>query len=222
MQLIPAAGVEPARPCGHWILSPARLPIPPRRQSFTGVAGFEPTHEGVKVPCLTAWLHPYWEERAGAKSHPSLFVGWVKGLEPSTPGTTIRCSNQLSYTHHISCTRELATYSKKVARQKGLEPLAHCLEGSCSIHLSYGRTLLSQWVPLWRQFCVGTGCERNNTIPIAFCQGKSEKSFNFFALRAKMTVPACRNGLTAATFRHSPAQSPVQSRTPRPAHDAPR
>ena len=107
-------------------------------------------------------------------------------------------------------------------RPKGLEPPAHCLEGSCSIHLSYGRTLLSQWVPLWRQLCVGTGCERNNTIPIAFCQGKSEKSFNFFALRAKMAVPACRNGLTAATFRHSPAQSPVQSRTPRPAHDAPR
>ena len=70
---------------------------------------------------------------------PALFVGWVKGLEPSTPGTTIRCSNQLSYTHHISCTRELATYSKKVARQKGLEPLAHCLEGSCSIQLSYWR-----------------------------------------------------------------------------------
>ena len=56
--IIPAAGVEPARPCGHWILSPARLPIPPRRQSITGVAGFEPTHEGVKVPCLTAWLYP--------------------------------------------------------------------------------------------------------------------------------------------------------------------
>ena len=51
-------GVEPARPCGHWILSPARLPIPPRRQIVTGVAGFEPTHEGVKVPCLTAWLYP--------------------------------------------------------------------------------------------------------------------------------------------------------------------
>ena len=66
-------------------------------------------------------------------------MGWVKGLEPSTPGTTIRCSNQLSYTHHISCTRELATYSKKVARQKGLEPLAYCLEGSCSIQLSYWR-----------------------------------------------------------------------------------
>ncbi len=25
---------------------------------MTGVAGFEPTHEGVKVPCLTAWLYP--------------------------------------------------------------------------------------------------------------------------------------------------------------------
>ena len=107
-------------------------------------------------------------------------------------------------------------------RPKGLEPPAHCLEGSCSIHLSYGRTLLSQWVPLWRQFCVGTGCERNNTIPIAFCQGKSEKSFNFFALWAKMDVPACGNGLTAATFRQSPAQSPAQSRTPRPVHDVPR
>ncbi|WP_270329849.1 hypothetical protein [Enterococcus lactis] len=36
-------------------MSPARLPIPPRRQikRITGVAGFEPTHEGVKVPCLT-------------------------------------------------------------------------------------------------------------------------------------------------------------------------
>ena len=28
-------------------------------------------------------------------------MGWVKGLEPSTPGITIRYSNQLSYTHHI-------------------------------------------------------------------------------------------------------------------------
>jgi hypothetical protein len=28
---MPAEGLEPTRPCGHWILSPARLPIPPRR-----------------------------------------------------------------------------------------------------------------------------------------------------------------------------------------------
>ncbi len=25
---------------------------------MAGVAGFEPTNAGVKVPCLTAWLHP--------------------------------------------------------------------------------------------------------------------------------------------------------------------
>ena len=29
-------------------------------------------------------------------------LGWVMGLEPTTLGTTIRCSNQLSYTHHIN------------------------------------------------------------------------------------------------------------------------
>ena len=55
-------------------------------------------------------------------------------------------------------------------RPKGLEPPAHCLEGSCSIHLSYGRTLLSHWVPLWRQLCVGTRCEKYNTIWSPFCQ----------------------------------------------------
>ena len=25
---------------------------------MAGVAGIEPAHQGVKVPCLTAWLHP--------------------------------------------------------------------------------------------------------------------------------------------------------------------
>ena len=25
---------------------------------MAGVAGFEPTNAGVKVPCLTAWRHP--------------------------------------------------------------------------------------------------------------------------------------------------------------------
>ena len=28
-------------------------------------------------------------------------LGWKKGLEPSTFGTTIRRSNQLSYIHHV-------------------------------------------------------------------------------------------------------------------------
>ena len=28
-------------------------------------------------------------------------LGWMMGFEPTTPGITIRCSNQLSYTHQI-------------------------------------------------------------------------------------------------------------------------
>ena len=66
-------------------------------------------------------------------------MGWEMGLEPTTPGTTIRYSNQLSYTHHIIT----------MARQKGLEPLAYCLEGSCSIHLSYWRIYLRPTAELW-------------------------------------------------------------------------
>lgn len=29
-------------------------------------------------------------------------MGWIVGLEPTTSGTTIRRSNQLNYTHHVS------------------------------------------------------------------------------------------------------------------------
>ena len=42
---------------------------------------------------------------------------------------------------------------KELVRQKGLEPLAYCLEGSCSIQLSY-----------WREF-VGAGDENRTRIP---------------------------------------------------------
>ena len=30
--IMPAEGIEPTRSCDHWILSPARLPVPPRRR----------------------------------------------------------------------------------------------------------------------------------------------------------------------------------------------
>ena len=39
-------------------------------------------------------------------------LGWVKGLEPSTPGTTIRCSNQLSYTHHIADCSQIGSQNR--------------------------------------------------------------------------------------------------------------
>ena len=115
--------------------------------SVAGMAGLEPADEGVKVPCLTTWLHPCVEKQMRDRDPlpiPHLLVGWVKGLEPSTPGTTIRCSNQLSYTHHISgITREASPQAAlgEMVRQKGFEPPAYCLEGSCSIQLSYWREL---------------------------------------------------------------------------------
>ena len=39
-------------------------------------------------------------ERNLSPAYPD-YMGWMTGLEPATPGFTIRCSNQLSYTHHI-------------------------------------------------------------------------------------------------------------------------
>ena len=53
-------------------------------------------------------------------------MGWVMGFEPTVSRATIWRFNQLSYIHHM-------------ARLKGLEPLALCLEGRCSIQLSYRR-----------------------------------------------------------------------------------
>ncbi len=40
--------------------------------------------------------------------------GWVRGLEPPTSGTTIQCSNQLSYTHHKNKLRILIRLSEPV------------------------------------------------------------------------------------------------------------
>ena len=109
------------------------------RKNLAGMAGLEPANEGVKVPCLTAWLHPCVEKRDRGEPDPSPFVGWVKGLEPSTPGTTIRCSNQLSYTHHILLYASMRGNAVGMVRQKGFEPPTHGLEGRCSIQLSYWR-----------------------------------------------------------------------------------
>ena len=43
---------------------------------------------------------------------------------------------QLNYIHHR---RERQYHVSDMVRQKGLEPPAYCLEGSCSIQLSYWR-----------------------------------------------------------------------------------
>ena len=83
---------------------------------MAGTAGFEPANVGVKGRCLTAWRRPcirldcmepvlIFITRCIKQRVTWFHMGWVKGLEPSTLGTTIRCSNQLSYTHHINCSQ---------------------------------------------------------------------------------------------------------------------
>ena len=84
--IIPAAGVEPARPqrtLDFESSASANSATPANLKIITGVAGFEPTHEGVKVPCLTAWLYPKNKGR-------------MMGIEPTNAGATIRCVNHFA------------------------------------------------------------------------------------------------------------------------------
>ena len=45
---MPKEGLEPSRPCGHWILNPTRLPIPPLRPVMRKiqVTGLKLSHRG--------------------------------------------------------------------------------------------------------------------------------------------------------------------------------
>ena len=153
------------------------------------MAGLEPANEGVKVPCLTAWLHPYWEERAGTKSHPSLFVGWVKGLEPSTPGTTIRCSNQLSYTHHkrIGAPEGIRTPDPRLRRPLlyPTELQAHCRKAVVEVWIRSESSLLTR-------IDFSTAC--------VFCQAFSK---NYFPCRQKTVFP-----VPTGTAGQAPAAPP--------------
>lgn len=52
----------------------------------TGIAGFEPAHDGVKVHCLTTWLYPNKDK------------GRYVGVEPTRAGATNRCVNHFTNT----------------------------------------------------------------------------------------------------------------------------
>ena len=118
-------------------------------------------------------------------------MGWVKGLEPSTPGTTIRCSNQLSYTHRIEKGGKCVKAREKMARQKGFEPLAYCLEGSCSIQLSY-----------WRR--CGAGDENRTRIPSleGWCPGHCATPASLDHRDTVRTAAANRHLRHSTTNRH--------------------
>src|SRR5205085_6672873 len=80
---LPAEGLEPTRSCDHWILSPARLPVPPRRRAETKLqkrrwelkgesiaalvrakSGFGPTkHTEIREKWATGAAGPKWEHR---------------------------------------------------------------------------------------------------------------------------------------------------------------
>ena len=80
------------------------------------------------------WLVLKAKDRSG-RSGPSALRAY--GVGDGTRTRDTRNHNpmlyQLNYTHH-----RLAE-TVQMARLKVLEPLTHCLEGSCSIHLSYRR-----------------------------------------------------------------------------------
>ena len=106
-----------------------------------GVEGFEPSSDGTKNRCLTAWRYPkkikfrkkwsWWREsnprpadyKSAALANwatpaPKIFLEMVsrEGLEPSTSGLWDQRSNQLSYldTLKIGCGNRIWTYDLRV------------------------------------------------------------------------------------------------------------
>ena len=78
---------------------------------MAGLAGFGPANDGVRAHCLTTWRQPNWGGQPGLNRRPPESQSGALPTELCPP----------------------------LARRKGFEPLTYCLEGSCSILLSYRR-----------------------------------------------------------------------------------
>ena len=119
-------------------------------------------------------------------------AGCPVGLEPTVSRSTIWRVNRLRYGHHIDAPEGTRTPGPLLRRQLLYPPelRAH---------------VVIPWVPLWRQLCVGTRCEKYNTIQAPFCQAKNAKIFFLFSKPAK-------HCFTAATCPQSPKQSQARLR----------
>ena len=126
------------------------------------------------------------------KASADFLVGCPVGLEPTVSRSTIWRVNRLRYGHHIDAPEGTRTPGPLLRRQLLYPPelRAH---------------VVIPWVPLWRQLCVGTRCEKYNTIQAPFCQAKNAKVFFLFSKPAK-------HCFTAATCPQSPKQSQARLR----------
>ena len=110
-----------------------------------------------------------------------------------------------------------------MVRQKGLEPPAYCLEGSCSIQLSYWRKWIGAGdgnrtrIPSLEGWCPGHcatpafALRKNrqlcyNSISVPFCQHFFTNSFGFLCYRSKAdrsAAPSAVSGRENAPQRRS-------------------
>ena len=134
------------------------------------------------------------------KASADFLVGCPVGLEPTVSRSTIWRVNRLRYGHHIDAPEGTRTPGPLLRRQLLYPPelRAH---------------VVIPWVPLWRQLCVGTRCEKYNTIQAPFCQAKNAKIFFLFSKPAK-------HCFTAATCPQSPKQSQARLRPRHRGYDA--
>ena len=103
-----------------------------------GMAGFEPTISESKSGVLPLHYIPISGQKSsgiGITPNPR-FRGVGKGVRTLDTRNHNPVLSRLSYTHHRS----------EMVRQEGFEPPAYCLEGSCSIQLSYWRAC-NIWLP---------------------------------------------------------------------------
>ena len=116
---------------------------------FVGVPGIEPGNRGFKVPCRTAWLYPKMFDfltRTKSKSaSPSRSAGldWFVGNPPRTAAIGF---HSFRHTTDLGCRQfpllrgrglYLLPPSMTLVPWTGFEPVTRCLEGNCSIQLSY-------------------------------------------------------------------------------------